>query len=381
MTAPSSTEFGFPVPKHQFNQKNEMFKRSRWDETVRHYGERFYKDIVYRDNPGRRKLDFAFRAGSWNLEWTHAEGNARSNSGIYTWNSESPKLMHFANVDGAVKESPAKMSRAVKTAARFYGADLVGICEVHPNWIYSHEFNTNTLECYPLEYPEECRFAVVLAVEMDYEAMRSAKMIIQGAATGLGYSKMAFVAGQVAAFIRALGYQALPSGNDTGLSVPLAMAAGLGEAGRMGLLITEKFGPRVRLCKVFTDLPLEPDRYRPFGVTKFCETCKLCAEDCPSGAVPKGEQTSEGHNVSNLSGIHKWHVDAERCFSFWAKSRADCSTCIRVCPFNKPPGWIHRAARFFVSKAPVLNPLLLHMDRLAGYGKPYSIRRFWNEDE
>jgi epoxyqueuosine reductase QueG len=48
---------------------------------------------------------------------------------------------------------------------------------------------------------------------------------------------------QVAAFIRGLVHQAVPSGNDTAL----AIADGLGELGRMGLLITEKFGPCVRL--------------------------------------------------------------------------------------------------------------------------------------
>ncbi len=53
------------------------------------------------------------------------------------------------------------------------------------------------------------------------------------------------------------------------------IAASLGEFGRMGLLITEKYGPRVRLCKVFTDLPLAIDRYRPFGVTEFCKTCEI----------------------------------------------------------------------------------------------------------
>ena len=40
---------------------------------------------------------------------------------------------------------------------------------------------------------------------------------------------------------------------------PLAIMAGLGELSRIGILITPEFGPRVRLCKVFTDLPLQAD--------------------------------------------------------------------------------------------------------------------------
>ena len=42
--------------------------------------------------------------------------------------------------------------------------------------------------------------------------------------------------------------------------------AGLGEYGRLGLLITPEFGPRVRIGKIFTDLPLSHDEPRSFVV-------------------------------------------------------------------------------------------------------------------
>jgi hypothetical protein len=91
---------------------------------------------------------------------------------------------------------------------------------------------------------------------------------------GLGYSRMAVTSGSLAEFLRALGYIGIPSGNDTALSVPYAIAAGLGEYSRMGLLITPEYGPRVRLAKVFTDAPLVPDRPIRFGVYEFCQKCK-----------------------------------------------------------------------------------------------------------
>jgi len=94
-----------------------------------------------------------------------------------------------------------------------------------------------------------------MAIEMDYGKFPTSD-VGMSAATGLGYSKMAFVSSLLAQFVRNIGYQALPCGNDTALSIPLAVDAGLGELGRNGLLITPQFGPRVRLCKVFTDLPL-----------------------------------------------------------------------------------------------------------------------------
>jgi hypothetical protein len=43
------------------------------------------------------------------------------------------------------------------------------------------------------------------------------------------------------------------------LYIPLAITIRLGELDRNELLITTKFGPRVRLAKVFSDLPLATD--------------------------------------------------------------------------------------------------------------------------
>jgi epoxyqueuosine reductase len=367
----------FPIPAGRFDQKNEMFKRSLWDEKMRPYAKGFYEEVFYQQKFGYRKLDYAFRNAAWNLEWGHAFGNARSNSGLYSWDAVSAKMKRFVETGEQVKESPEEMSRIIKKAARFLGADLVGICEVHPNWVYSYEFNGLTREHYPIDLPQDSRHAIVIAVEMDYGVIRSSPSGVAGAATGLGYSKMAFVANLLASFIRGLGYRAIPCGNDTALSVPLAMAAGLGEGSRMGLLVTEKYGPRVRLCKVFTDAPLEYDTYHGFGVMEFCKTCKKCATHCPSQAIPHGDMTTEGPAISNQSGVLKWYVDAEKCFAFWGKNRMDCANCIRVCPYNKPLGIVHNAVRTVTRKTNLFNPFFVWMDTFLRYDQLQPIKNFW----
>ena len=63
-------------------------------------------------------------------------------------------------------------------------------------------------------------------------------------ATGVGYSRDVTTLLALAQYIRNLGYQAYASMNDTALSIPMAIQAGLGEYGRHGLLITKEFGPR-----------------------------------------------------------------------------------------------------------------------------------------
>ena len=372
-------EIPFPVPAYRFDQKNEMFKRSLWDEKMLPHGMRFYREVKFQEKMGYRKIDYSFRNASWNLEWGAGFGNSRSNSGLYSWEGVNDRIRHYAESGDPVKASPEQMSRNIKRAARYFGADLVGICQVHPNWVYSHEFNTITREHYPMELPEGCHNVVVLAIAMDYEGVQMSPTPVGGGIVGFGYSMMAFVANLMATFIRGLGYRAIPSGNDTALSVPLAMAAGLGEMGRLGFLITEKFGPRVRLCKIFTDLPLSYDTYRPFGVKEFCEVCKKCATKCPGQAIPHGDMTTEGHNISNQSGILKWYVNAEKCFAFWAKNRSDCANCIRVCPFNKPSGVIHDLSRAIIRKTPLLNRFLLRIDDILGYDKPFPVEKFWED--
>lgn len=371
-------ELPFPVASYRFDQKNEMFKRIIWDEAMQHLGK---WPAEFSEKVGFRKIDYAFRNASWNLEWGAGYGNSRSNYGLYTWDGVPKRVQQWVEAGEPVKDSPEEMGRMVKKVARYFGADLVGICKVQPNWVYSHEFNSMTREHYPIELPAACHNAIVMGVQMDYETNRMGTSGLAGASTGLGYSKMVFVANLLAMFIRGLGYRALPSGNDTALSIPLAMAAGLGESSRAGLLITRKFGPRVRLCKVFTDLPLQYDAYKPFGVEAFCRVCKKCAKYCPSQAIPDGDKTTEGHNVSNQSGPLKWYSDLEKCYAFWSKIRMSCATCIRVCPFNKPPGKIHDITRSMIRiESSILNRLFIWIDDIMGYDKAYPAEKFWDSD-
>ncbi|NOQ96319.1 MAG: reductive dehalogenase [Desulfobacterales bacterium] len=370
-------KFPFPVPTYRFDQKNEMFKRRTWDEEIRPHGDRLYKTIKYQDRYGYRKLDYALRNAAWNIEYGFGFGTMRSNFGLFSWTEVSDKVKRFVETGGPVTNTPEANARIIKKAARFFGADLVGICSAHPNLVYSYEYDLINVEHRPLELPDGCQNAIVMAVAMDYDSVRYSPDAISGASTGLGYSMQAVLANMVAAFIRGLGYTAIPCGNDTALSIPLAMAAGLGELGRMGLLVTEPFGPRVRICKVFTDLPLQHDTYRPFGVTEFCKACKKCAINCPSQAISHEDPTMEGPSFSNHSGVLKWYIHPEKCFLFWVKNWLDCNNCVKVCPFNKPQGIFHDAVRTVIRKMPQLNRFFVWMDDLVGYGKPIRAKNYW----
>ncbi len=263
------------------------------------------------------------------------------NTGLLSWKPlvVPPPLAHHT-----VQFSPETLTEMVKDNAALYGADLVGIAALEERWVYEQDVEKpyrfadvaepeETEEAFLL--PHTMTRAVVMAFTMDADLLERSSSVDADTAASLGYSRMGIAAISLAESIRALGYKAVPAMNDTALSIPLAIQAGLGELGRMGLLITPEYGPAVRLAKVLTDMPLNTDHPITFGVERFCLDCHLCADHCPSGSIGKGEPTFETSCDHNNPGIKKWTIEAEKCLRFWQQNGASCGTCIAVCPFTR----------------------------------------------
>jgi epoxyqueuosine reductase len=212
---------------------------------------------------------------------------------------------------------------------------------------------------------------------MDVDLTRTVPSALSGSATGLGYSYDALTLLTLAQYIRNLGYRAYASMNDSSLAIPLAVQAGLGEVGRHSLLITEEYGPRLRLGRIHTDMPLVHSTPKRFGVKAFCDICNRCATACPPQAISVGAPSDKVYNRSNLVGVVKWTVDAEKCFKFWANQNTDCSICIRVCPYNRDyRRWINRVWRRLAGSR--LRRLALWLDdRLVKRGRRKS-GWWWN---
>jgi len=279
--------------------------------------------------PGYTRVDYALAEAAWTVHECFQDA--------WSWERIErplgPSLMgtKWYQTRHRVRD-PEEMTKKVKKAAKLYGASLVGVAAYNSLWMQMNKRYDLT----PLEMPEGVKYAVVGAIEMDELAIATSPEAPAGAATGTGYSRMSFVSATLAEFIRNLGYTAIPAGNNVGLSVPIAIDAGLGQLGRHGLLITPEFGPRVRLFKVFTDLPLVPDKPIDFGVTQFCSGCKRCAEACEVDAISlKDEPDWAPATKSSNPGALKWYMDAEKCFEYWCDNGMDCSTCISVCPYTK----------------------------------------------
>jgi epoxyqueuosine reductase QueG len=138
--------------------------------------------------------------------------------------------------------------------------------------------------------------------------------------------------------------------------------------GRHGQLITREFGPRVRISKVFTDLPLVPDSPVDLGIQQFCEKCELCSRHCPSNSIPAGARIDRAWDASNGPGMLKWPVKSMQCLDWWVKNGMHCSVCIRVCPWNKPNTLFHRMVKLLAERN-IMTNALVYLDERCGYGK------------
>ena len=331
----------------RFRQRDDVFTRAFWDDTVRSKAtDAFFAsyriDATPRKGDGFQQRDFALRNAAWlvsDIVSNRSASEGRREGFQAPIRADTPVAPVQVPVD-----DPARMAAEVKRIARFFGADLCGITGFDDRWIYETQVDTRDFSETPVDLPPGLTQVIVLGHQMDQPLVQTYPSALAGAATGREYSHEAAIVMQLAAYIRNLGYQAVPSMNDTGLVIPFAIKAGLGEYARNQLVITPEFGPRLRFSKIFTDLPLAHDQPRPRGVRAVCDICTRCADACPVKALPFGAPSDQAPNRSAIKGVVKWTSDAEKCFGYWAKLSSDCAICLRVCPFNRDYArWTNRA--------------------------------------
>ncbi|MGE4211912.1 MAG: 4Fe-4S binding protein [Candidatus Methanomethylophilaceae archaeon] len=99
-----------------------------------------------------------------------------------------------------------------------------------------------------------------------------------------------------------------------------AYLCGIGTFGMNGSILTEEYGPRIRLVTVLTDAALPQGRVME---KQICNKCGMCARSCPVRAISCSPYTERA-------------FDAEACVKRQADLASEgvspCGICISVCP-------------------------------------------------
>lgn len=387
---PKDDGCGFEVTERfeRFNQANDIYARGQWDPRIRSekvinwFKGMFMPGIGARNASGYSLRDFALRNAGWmgtNLTIQRSLSEGRVDGFldyIRPYSEPSPIKVEITSTAEAAEE--------IKRVSRLFGADMVGITGHDLRWHYTSSFSTKTRSEKTSAIPEDLPNVIVIATSMHYDAIQSYPSATAGVAVGHGYSRDFELVQTIATYILNLGYRAVASVNDSTQAIPYAIQAGLGEYGRNGLLMTPEFGPRVRIGRIHTDMPVDHDQPIRFGVKEFCDTtCRRCAESCPPQAISYGEPTEDVPSQSMTIGIRKWQVDPEKCFKFWTNQGTECGICMRVCPYNKDTSrgrmrlyygvWRRLAASGF---QPVRS-LALWLDVRLGFGRRVKPEQYW----
>jgi len=382
-----------PVAKsyQRFDEKNITLFRNIWDPEMDVIGKSLGSKLAefvpnpQDTEPGYGQLSHALMgAAAAGLHVGTAMG-MRGQGPLANWENHSDKQVSKHKHEFSSGEEAAKY---IKRAAQFLGASDVGIAPFDERWLYSKWYGVSPFDMDKVpthevaKLPFEPKSVIVTIHEMDYDLLQCPG-IMGDTGPMKGYSEMTETAHKIAVFLNRLGYKSLPVGNDTSLSIPTAIQAGLGEYSRMGTMIHEKLGSRVRIGKVYTDLDLAKDKPITFGVKEFCKKCKKCAELCPSNAITLDEeqtQVPKTDSISSNPGVKKWYQNNEKCISQWERIGGGCNICVAVCPYNKLDTWVHDLSKLAVS-VPVGRDIARQLDDAFGYGSldPKNVDKFWNK--
>jgi hypothetical protein len=231
-------------------------------------------------------------------------------------------LVNAAAVSGEIEPTgtpePGKdVTEEIRKKARDFGFGEVGFTKYDRKYTYKSKQRWVKYE-----------HAICLALEQDYwQTQTLPSMEAEFAHFGTYEIEGAFAI-ELADYIRSLGYHAqIHSPNDnSAVYIPMFVAAGLGQLGANGQLLSPHFGSRARIMIITTDAPVTYDEPVDYGLHKFCQICQVCVNRCPGRALVKEKVWWRGAEKNKLV--------YERCRPVMARYEG-CAVCMKVCPIQR----------------------------------------------
>ena len=223
-----------------------------------------------------------------------------------------------ANIEPTGTPDPGKdLTEDIRTTARELGWGEVGFTKFDRKYAYVSKKHWVKYE-----------HAICLALEQDYHQTQQIPSMESEYAHFGTYEYQGAMALELCDHIRSLGYHAqIHSANDNSSPyIPMFVAAGLGQLGANGQLLSPHFGSRSRLAIITTDAPVTYDEPVDYGIHSFCQTCQVCVNRCPGRALTKEKVWWRGAEKNKL--IY------ERCRPVMARYEG-CAVCMKVCPIQR----------------------------------------------
>jgi len=218
----------------------------------------------------------------------------------------------------------SKLSDDVKHLATSLGADLVGIAP-------GKAFENAPAGHRPKDILKGARSVVVIAVALPNAAIESAPSREYSASYMSANNELNRIAFRLAKFLEEKGHRAV----QVPASPPYDLKrmrgdlshrhagelAGLGAFGKNSLLLSPKYGARMRLVSVISDADLTPDKKLEID---FCSKCDICIRACPAKALEGGGKVDK-----KACDDQHLRVGKKLDLSGWEQV---CGVCLRVCP-------------------------------------------------
>ncbi len=361
----------FTFPTKKVDERDIMFARKDLVVGTERFNE------YYSKNPDKKQKDDVFRAKPGLLSPISMKYDsilATSADSSFDAVGNFVSQLNGAVAEEKIEVNREKISNYIKNWCIKLGAERAGITELQDYHLYSHKGRG---EEYGNKFVNNHKYAVAILVEMDRDTIRTAPDMPATMESAQQYFNSGQIAIQLGLFIRKLGYsaQAHIDGNYQVICPLVARDAGLGELGRMGLLMTPNLGPRVRIAVVTTDLPIIADEpLNDFSIIDFCDKCKKCADVCPSRSIPFDDR-----NIND--GTYRWQIDSEACYTYWCIAGTDCGRCIAVCPYSHPDNFLHHIVRWGIKRSSIFRYIALKLDDLFYKRKPDSLPlKYWMKE-
>ena len=227
----------------------------------------------------------------------------------------------------------------IKSTVLDWGADLVGVADVEP---------LKALDVNPPDLLSGFTRVLSIALQLPlsaFETITDQPTPIYGAIYQTANRVLDELAFKAAVAMQNDGFRSLPIPASQVLDrdawqgaishKAVARMAGLGWQGKNLLLITPKYGSRVRLVSILTEAPLEIDG----PIENRCGNCTLCRDACPAKAI-KGVKT-DSHYKNRHEALFFTRCVEQLTENFAWLPGVDapiCGICIKACPFgSKPP--------------------------------------------